>query len=130
MGQAYFEKQIQQAAEILSLTKQSLRAILKEKMPEEDLKLREIRAAFGDVDASMYAERTSAVTIAAGMCLTSLIFFGGMIAYRGLVPMRRHYSSPLLPINSRPFIRKSIDTLKYSDILLSISISGLRLPFS
>ena len=39
------------AAEILSLPRQPLREMPEEKMPGEDLKLLEIRADFGDVDA-------------------------------------------------------------------------------
>ena len=42
---------VRAAAEILSLPQQPLREMPEEKMPEEDLKLLEIRADFGDVDA-------------------------------------------------------------------------------
>ena len=42
---------VRAAAEILSLQRQPLREMPEEKMPEEDLKLLEIRADFGDVDA-------------------------------------------------------------------------------
>lgn len=42
---------VRAAAEILSLPRQPLREMSEGKMPEEDLKLLEIRADFGDVDA-------------------------------------------------------------------------------